>query len=119
MGENQAKNKNLIFGILLILLSALFTSSGQLMWKLGTVHIFLILIGFVLYGIGALLMIGAFRFGEISVLHPMLSVSYILSLVLGAIVLKETITIHKIIGIVLIIIGMIFLGLSTIKRRKA
>jgi undecaprenyl phosphate-alpha-L-ara4N flippase subunit ArnE len=112
------KKENLAMGIPLILISALFTSAGQLLWKLGTVHFALILVGFVLYGCGALAMIGAFRFGEISVLHPMLSVSYVLSLVLGALVLHEAVTAHKIAGIALVIVGMVFLGLSSASRKK-
>lgn len=113
------KKDRLLYGVLLILLSALFTSTGQLLWKLGTAHLALLLAGFALYGCGALAMIGAFRFGEISVLHPMLSVSYVLSLVLGALVLREAVTAHKVLGIALVVLGMVFLGASAARRKKA
>lgn len=76
------------------------------------------LLGFALYGIGALLMIVAFRFGELSVLHPMLSIGFILSIFLGAVVLGEAITVKKIAGIMFIIVGMFFLGRSGLKERK-
>lgn len=112
------KNQNLMVGILLIVASALCTTFGQLCWKLGTKSILFLIVGFALYGLGALLMIYAFRFGEVSVLHPMLSISYVLSLLLGALLLNESVTPRKIGGILCVICGTIFLGLSASKRKR-
>lgn len=67
--------------------------------------------GFILYGGGAILMIVALKFGELSRLHPMLSAGYILSLVLGSLVLEEHITISRIEGIAIIILGLVCLNL--------
>lgn len=110
---NEKKNQ-LKIGIVLILTSALMTCSGQLCWKLGAIHteytLAFYLVGFVLYGMGALLMMVAFRFGEMSVLHPMLSVGFIGSLFLGGIFLNEDITIKKIAGILFILVGICFLS---------
>ena len=72
--------------------------------------IYHLLIGFFLYGIGALLMITAYRFGKLSVLQPMLSLNYVLSIVLAVTVLKETITISKCIGVLAIIAGVILIA---------
>ena len=66
--------------------------------------------GFIFYGMGALFMLIAYKFGKVSVLQPMLSVNYVLSLILGAAILKETVTTSKIAGIFLIIIGVICIG---------
>jgi len=105
---------NYKFGIPLILASATATAIGQLCWKLGSnVHI---AIGFGLYASGALLMIFAFKFGEISKLHPMLSFSYILSLFLGSVVLNEHISTSKIGGVLLICMGLGMLAFP--KRRR-
>ena len=116
------KNSQLKIGIVLILLSALTTCSGQLCWKLGAVYaeftIALYLIGFVLYGVGALLMTIAFRFGEMSVLHPMLSVGFVGSLFLGNIFLQENITIKKVIGILAILVGIYLLSIQKDKESK-
>lgn len=112
------KNQNLTAGILLIVASALCTTFGQLCWKLGTKSILFLLVGFALYGLGALLMIYAFRFGEVSVLHPMLSISYVLSLLLGTLLLNESVTPRKIGGILCVICGTIFLGLSAAKGKR-
>lgn len=63
-------------------------------------------VGFCFYGVGALIMIIAYRYGKLSVLQPMLSMNYVLSLVLGAAVLGETVTPMKCLGIMIIIIGV-------------
>ena len=62
------------------------------------------------YGVGALIMIIAYRYGKLSVLQPMLSLNYILSIFLAALVLKEKITILKCIGVLVIIIGVIMIA---------
>lgn len=100
-------------GILLMVISSVCTCTGQFLWKTAatsTQMIILYILGLVLYGLGAVMMITAFKFGEMSVLHPMLSVGFILSLFLGAVFLDEPITWKSLLGIILILIGMIFLG---------
>ena len=104
-------------GIILMLLSSLLTCTGQLVWKLaanrqGNLYILLLLVGFCMYGLGALLMIVAFGFGDISILHPMLSFGFIVSLFYGAIILKEQIRINNILGVIIIVVGMVCLGKS-------
>ena len=102
------KNKK---GICLILCSAVLVCLGQLLWKLSaTEGLLYLFIGFMLYGVGAVVMILAYRYGELSVLQPMLSMNYVLSIILGAIVLHEAITITKILGIFAIMVGVILIG---------
>ena len=98
-------------GILLMLISSISVCFGQLFWKLSVEHGFsFILLGFFLYGVGALLMIIAYRYGRVSVLQPMLSLNYILSIVLAALILDEKISVTKCIGILVIIIGVILIA---------
>ncbi|GIM28240.1 membrane protein [Clostridium polyendosporum] len=98
-------------GILFIIIASLLTSLGQLLWKLSNGQSLNFLIsGFFLYGIGAVLMIIAFRYGSLSVIHPMLSFGYIFAIILGNIVLKESITIYQYLGIFIIILGVILIG---------
>ncbi len=104
---------NLKKGIVLIIISALLVTVGQLCWKMSAQGIWYLIIGFVLYALGALSMIVAFRYGELSVLHPMLSVSYILAVIVGYFVLNEGINAYKLIGVASVITGMVFLGLSS------
>lgn len=113
--------KNLKIGIMLMIFSSVCTCCGQLMWKLAAIdnQIFVYyLIGFMLYGLGALLMIISFKYGEMSILHPILSMGFILSIFLGASFVGEQITIHSLLGICLIIIGIIFLGISSNEELK-
>lgn len=108
MIESFKKNKT---GIILMLFSSLFVCVGQLMWKLAVNKgIIWILFGFGFYGFGALIMIIAYRFGSLSVLQPMLSLNYVLSIFLASIVLKESITLLKVCGILIIIIGVVLIG---------
>ena len=108
MLESLKKNKK---GILLMLVSSICVCIGQLLWKMSTEHgLLLMLAGFAFYGIGALVMLVAYRYGSLSVLQPMLSLNYVLSIVLAAMVLKEEITILKCIGVFIIIAGVVLIA---------
>ena len=108
MIESIRKNKK---GIVLMLISSICVCVGQLLWKLATTKgIFMMLLGFGFYGIGALVMVVAYKFGKLSVLQPMLSLNYVLSIILAALVLKEQITLVKCIGVLIIIAGVILIA---------
>jgi uncharacterized membrane protein len=103
--------KNNRIGIILILIASLSTAFGQLLWKLSEGHINLYLIGgFFLYFLGAVLMILAFQFGSLSVLHPLLSMGYVFALFIGISFLGEALSYQHILGTILIIIGAVLLG---------
>ena len=106
----EHKKNRLAAGIALMLASALLTCLGQLCWKLSRESLPFLLAGFALYGCGALLMMAAMRFGELSVLHPMLGAGYILSVLLGALVLGEEMTAGKLLGIAVICAGLVCLS---------
>ena len=94
-----------------MLVSSICACIGQLMWKLSAEQgLMIMLLGFCLYGAGALVMIIAYRFGKLSVLQPMLSLNYVLSIILGAMVLKEQVTILKCIGVLIIIFGVVLIA---------
>lgn len=94
-----------------MIVSSICACVGQLLWKLSAVEgIMMMLAGFVLYGIGALVMIAAYRFGKLSVLQPILSLNYVLSIVLAAVVLKEEVTIIKCIGVLVLIAGVVLIA---------
>jgi len=104
MIESFQKNKK---GILLMLVSSICACVGQLLWKLSAKQgIFVMLLGFCFYGAGAFVMLIAYRFGKLSVLQPMLSMNYALSIVLGAVLLREPVTILKCVGVLIIISGV-------------
>lgn len=104
------KKSNMTLGIALIIVSALCTSFGQLFWKIGSTDALYLLIGFFLYGIGALFMIVALKFGQLSVIQPLMCVSYVFALISGYVFLDEVVSPMQFIGIVIIIIGVIFIA---------
>ena len=82
---------------------------SQFIWKCFDGFLPLI-VGFGIYGIGALAMLCAYRFGSLSTLQPINSVSYVFAAILGNIFLHEKITIGKLAGIAMIMLGMLFLA---------
>ncbi|MGX7149003.1 EamA family transporter [Enterococcus ureasiticus] len=115
----DAKNKQqkLSLGIILILIAATLSSLGQLAWKFGadgtgSYAILLYAIGFLAAGAGMFFMMAAFRYGEVSILQPMMSLGFALSIVLGALFLNESITWYKLLGTGFIIAGSILLGIE-------
>lgn len=98
-------------GISIIIFAAMLTSIGQLFWKVSyNTNIKYLILGFICYGVGAVCMIIAFRYGSLSVLHPMLSFGYVFALILGSVVLKEQISFLQVIAIIIIIIGVTLIG---------
>lgn len=98
-------------GIVLMIAAAFSTATGQLFWKLSaSVFDYRMWLGFALYGLGAVLMTVAFRFGKLSVLHPLLSIGYIVAIFYGAVFLGEELTVNMAIGTSLILVGVIVIG---------
>lgn len=108
MNSGIEKNKK---GIFLMVISSICVCLGQLFWKLSAIRGWqLLFLGFFLYGIGAIIMIIAYRYGELSVLQPMLSLNYVFSIILAAVVLNENISFLRVIGILIIIYGVIMIA---------
>ena len=86
-------NKNLLMslkkneiGIYLMIIASILVAVGQLFWKLSDgSKINYIIMGFSLYALGSLSMLVAFKHGSLSVLHPILCLSYIVSIICGII----------------------------------
>lgn len=102
-------------GIILIVFASLLTAYGQMLWKVSWKisngrGLYFIISGFALYGIGAILMIIAFRYGSLSVLHPMMSFGYIFVIILGKTMLKEAVSPIHLIATAIIICGVILIG---------
>lgn len=114
----DTKNNNMPVAILLIVGAATLSSFGQLAWKIGAdatslkLAYFLYFLGFLSAGLGMVVMMLAFRFGEVSILQPMMSLGFALSIFLGAIFLNEPITTNKIIGTLFIVVGSGILGIE-------
>ncbi len=110
------KNKN---GIFLMIISSIVVCLGQLLWKLGANgNLTLLGGGFLLYGLGALLMIIAYKFGSLSVLQPILSLNYVISLFVGYYFLNESVSIQNLLGVIIIILGVYLIATGDWKHGK-
>lgn len=109
----SATNGTRPLAVVLMLGSALAACVGQLCWKLGASRgLVWVGVGLVLYALGALLMLAAYRHGELSTLQPILGLSYALSLVLGALWLGEAVTPGRVLGVVVVTIGVALVASS-------
>jgi len=68
--------------------------------------------GFVIYAAGALFMVIAYRYGELSVLQPINSMSYVFSIIIAVFILHEEIPPINIVGILLIVSGVVIIGVN-------
>ncbi len=93
-----------------MLVSALLSCTGQLLWKLADGGLGLLFCGYVCYGLGMLCMLIGYRYGKLSVLHPVLSAGYVFSLILGAAVLGEPVGALKILGVAAVLCGVVLIG---------
>jgi len=113
--------------LLLIVIFTLLSAAGQVLMKFGTNYLklhpslagvltdFPLIGGFVVYGVGAALMVVALRHGELSVLYPLISLSYVWVAILSVVVFGEIMNPYKIAGICVIMTGVGVLGLGAHK----
>ena len=111
-----------ISSIILMILCTALTSSAQVFYKKSTSSLSLNLVsiitnynlitGLALYGIGAIMMIYAFKNGEVTVLYPIVALSYIWVSILASYFFGEIINIYKCVGVIFIIIGIIYVGIG-------
>jgi len=119
--KKKVNSKNKLIAIFAIILCTLFTTAGQILWKYGVTNLstnagilayinLSVILGCVAYGIGAILMIIALKFWELSRIHPFLALGFVWVSLFAPIFLGEILSTQRIFGIVVIIIGVIFIG---------
>jgi drug/metabolite transporter (DMT)-like permease len=107
--------------VLLVSLCTIVGAAAQVFIKLGAnalphpslwqmVTSTLLLAGYSLYGLSTVLMVLALREGELSLLYPIISLTYVWVAILSVVVFREPMNGPKIIGVALIIIGVAVLG---------
>lgn len=95
-----------------MLFSAFILATAQLIWAISKLELYYLISGFIMYGFGAVTMIIAYRYGSLSVLHPLMATSYILSYFYGVTILSEHISSTEIIGLSVIILGVGFIAIG-------
>jgi len=69
-----------------------------------------LVVGYALYGVNTLLLVLALREGELSLLYPIISLTYVWVTILSYLVLKEPANFYKNLGIATIVVGVAVLG---------
>ena len=115
--------------VLLMILCTLFTSLGQILWKLGinkldfanliTFWNIPFLLGCVTYGVGAMLMLLAFREGELSILYPIIATSYVwVSIASPLLFPNDSMNLWKWSGVIIILISVSALGFGSKSKKE-
>ena len=68
------------------------------------------ILGFIFYACGALIMILAYRHGKLSILQPMLCLSYVFAIFIAVFILQEQMTPMKIAGVIVVIFGVVMIA---------
>lgn len=66
--------------------------------------------GYSLYGISTILLVLALRDGELSILYPVISLTYVWVTFLSVMFFKESLNLFKILGVFIIVAGVTVLG---------
>jgi len=110
-----------LWSITLVLMACFVGSFGPIMLKKAHTKSFKIkdiiknyylISGFVFYALGTILFIPSLKGGELSVLYPLVATTYIWVSLWSIKLLKEKMNRQKWTGILLVIIGVIFIGLG-------
>ena len=109
--------------MILVLICTLFTSVAQIFYKAGAPKLefniialitnYPIIIGLILYALGAAILIKALKGADLSILYPVIATSYIWVLIFSAIFFGESLNFLKILGVLVIIGGVIFMGFGS------
>ena len=106
--------------ILLVCCCTISGAAAQLLMKIGITHFvpnlwaivtnLSLMAGYVLYGMNTLLLIVALRDGELSMLYPIIALTYVWVTILSYTLLREPPNAFKNIGIAAIVLGVAVLG---------
>jgi undecaprenyl phosphate-alpha-L-ara4N flippase subunit ArnE len=114
------KHTTSISAIILALTCTIFTSTGQLFYKLGSEKIvdflsffnLFVIIGIFSYFLGSILFVMALKKGELTVVAPMLSLNYVWVALLSITFLGETINLLRWAGIASVAVGVSIIGIG-------
>jgi len=106
--------------VLLVFACTIFGAAAQILLKLGMAHFQLtvpalltnyqLIAGYVLYGMNAFMLVLALREGELSMLYPIIALTYVWVTLLSYLLLGEKSNFYKNIGIATIVVGVAILG---------
>ena len=107
--------------MLLVMVAAFVGSFGAVFLKLGSAHLrdglsqilnIKLAAGVGLYLMSSVFFIAAIRNGELTVLYPLISLGYVWTMLWSRLFFKEPFTRAKFLGLILILVGVSFIGLG-------
>ncbi len=111
----------------LIVVCTFLVAAAQILMKMGADHARahpglagivtnpVLVVGYGLYAVVTVLIVVAFKHGELSVLYPILSLSYLWVTVLSYFIFHDTLNSYKLSGVAVIVCGVGVLGRGTKK----
>ena len=113
------------WAIALVFFSTLATASGQILIKMGTRSLSLdvlamatnmpLIVGYCLYGLSALVLIVALKYGELSVLYPIYAMNFIWVALMSPLFFPQTdsMNILKWAGVLSVVAGVALIGIGS------
>jgi drug/metabolite transporter (DMT)-like permease len=111
-----------------VVICTIFTAIGSLLLKKGidrfsmswqgALDAYLVIVGLFVYFLGFILLTLAFRHGELSVLFPFVSLSFVWVAFLSYFFLGEIISVLEMLGVAAIVCGVILIGSSGRNNKK-
>ncbi len=119
--EAQNKARARRQALALVFACTLLGAAAQILMKTGANHTahagvlsmitnLPLLAGYALYGLSTLLLVLALREGELSLLYPVIALTYVWVTVLSFVIFHDRLNPFKLIGIVIVVIGVGVLG---------
>ena len=107
--------------VLLVFLCTLIGAAAQILLKIGATQLASpnpirmllnpwLFAGYALYGISTVLLILALRKGQLSVLYPVIALTYVWVTVLSIMIFQERMNVYKAIGLSIVVAGVAVLG---------
>ena len=117
----KIKMRKTQLAIVLMLICTAVTSIAQIFYKFGAMKLpeiitnYNLLLGLALYAFGAVILMIAFKFGEVTVLFPIIATSYIWVALLSWFIFSDSMNVFKILGICAIVLGITTIALGSKK----
>ncbi len=112
-----------VWAMATVVFATLLGATGSLLFKLGSERLtlnlrklltnYVLIAGVIVYGVSAIIFVFALTGGELSVLYPLVATSYIWTCLFSVKFLKEKMNWWKWLGILLIVIGVSFIGMGS------
>jgi multidrug transporter EmrE-like cation transporter len=106
--------------VLLVFACTVLGAAAQILMKIGMTHFrpdpialatnLPLVGGYVLYGLNTLMLVLALKDGELSMLYPIIALTYVWVTLLSYLLLREPPNVYKNIGIATIVVGVAVLG---------